>query len=79
MNNQNQLVEKSSQAMTALAIVLAMAMPTLAFAADQPDVSAVVTYIGYAVAALIAIGVAKLIPAAVMWLYSSLTTMIKRG
>lgn len=64
-----------------LAVATATAMPLVAFAADPgaPDVTDVVTYIGYAVAAITAIGVAKMIPAAAMWLYSSLTGMVKRG
>lgn len=65
-----------------LAVATATAMPLVAFAAEvpaAPDVANVVTYIGYAVAAITAIGVAKMIPAAAMWLYSSLTGMVKRG
>lgn len=64
-----------------LAVATVTAAPLVAFAAEAtpPDVSPVVTYIGYAVAAITAIGVAKMIPAAAMWLYSSLTSMIKRG
>lgn len=62
-----------------LALATATAMPVFAFAADAPDVSAITTYIGYATAAIVAIGTAKMIPAAAMWLYSSLTGMIKRG
>lgn len=62
------------------AVATATAMPLVAFAAPAaPDVTDVVTYIGYAVAAITAIGVAKMIPAAAMWLYSSLTGMVKRG
>ena len=63
------------------AVATATAMPLVAFAADPgaPDVTDVVTYIGYAVAAITAIGVAKMIPAVAMWLYSSLTGMVKRG
>lgn len=63
----------------ALAVVAVTTAPAVAFAADAPDVTPVVTYIGYAVAAITAIGVAKMIPSAAMWLYSSLTGMIKRG
>ena len=65
-----------------LVVATATAMPLVAFAAEAPaapDVTNVVTYIGYAVAAITAIGVAKMIPAASMWLYSSLTGMVKRG
>lgn len=63
------------------AILVAMALPVISFAADlqEPDVSKVTTYIGYAVGAVVAIGSAKLIPAVAMWLYSSLGSMAKRG
>ena len=63
------------------AVATVAVAPVVAFAAEAtpPDVSPVVTYIGYAVGAITAIGVAKMIPAAAMWLYSSLTSMIKRG
>lgn len=61
------------------ALAIAVMLPAFAFAADAPDVSAITTYIGYATAAVVAIGTAKMIPAAAMWLYSSLTGMIKRG
>ncbi|ELA08291.1 hypothetical protein MOMA_07006 [Moraxella macacae 0408225] len=63
----------------ALALVAVTTAPVVAFAADEPDVTKVVAYIGYAVAAITAIGVAKMIPSAAMWLYSSLTSMIRRG
>lgn len=62
-----------------LAVGAVVALPAVAFANDQPDVSSIVTYIGYATAAIVAIGAAKLIPAAAMWLYSSLGSMVKRG
>lgn len=61
------------------AVAVATALPAIAFANDAPDVSSITTYIGYATAAVVAIGTAKMIPAAAMWLYSSLTGMIKRG
>ena len=67
---------------TKFTVATATAMPLVAFASQDlaaPDVTNVVTYIGYAVAAITAIGVAKMIPAAAMWLYSSLTGMVKRG
>lgn len=64
-----------------LTVALVAAMPLLAFAEAPaaPDVTDIVTYIGYAVAAIVAIGTAKMIPAAAMWLYSSLTGAVKRG
>lgn len=63
------------------AVATATALPAIAFANDlqQPDVSQIVTYIGYAVGAIVAIGSAKLIPSVAMWLYSSLSSMAKRG
>lgn len=63
------------------AIATATALPAVSFAADlqQPDVSQIVTYIGYAVGAIVAIGSAKLIPAVAMWLYANLSSMAKRG
>lgn len=65
----------------ALALATLTFTPAIAFAngAEAPDVSSVVTYLGLSIAALTAIGVAKMIPAAVMWMYSSLVTMVKRG
>lgn len=52
-----------------------------AFAEDlaQPDTSKIVGYIGYATGAVVAIGSAKLIPAAAIWLYSKLASMVIRG
>lgn len=70
---------KTQKLGNALGVVAVTTVPAVAFAADAPDVTPVVTYIGYAVAAITAIGVAKMIPSAAMWLYSSLTGMIKRG
>lgn len=64
---------------TAVAVVAATPLFALAEVPTAPDVSSVVTYIGYAVAAVVAIGTAKMIPAAAMWLYSSLTGAVKRG
>ena len=74
-------VALSTKLANQLAVATATAMPLVAFAEvpAAPDVANVVTYIGYAVAAITAIGVAKMIPAAAMWLYSSLTGMVKRG
>lgn len=65
-------------------VASATALPVVAFANEAsiptPDVSKIVTYITVgAVAAVVAIGAAKQIPAAAMWLYNSLTSMIKRG
>ena len=57
-------------------------LPAVAMANDipAPDTSKIVTYIGTtAVAAVVAIGGAKMIPAAAMWLYTSITNMIKRS
>ncbi len=58
---------------------LALNAHAAAPAVEKPDVSAVLTYIGYAVGAVVAIGSAKMVPSAAMWLYSSLTSMVKRG
>lgn len=68
-----------SQAVATGVVLAITAVPALADVPQAPDVSDIVTYIGYAVAAITAIGVAKMIPAAAMWLYSSLTSMVKRG
>lgn len=73
------LKQKTSSFGNKMAVATAVALPAVAFANDQPDVSSIVTYIGYATAAIVAIGAAKLIPAAAMWLYSSLGSMVKRG
>lgn len=73
--------QKASKVGTISAIAVTTMLPAFAMAADlsAPDTSKIVEYIGYATAAIVAIGTAKLIPAAAMWLYSSLTGMIKRG
>lgn len=72
---------KMSKISTMSAVAFTTLLPAVAFANDlaAPDTSKITTYIGYATAAVVAIGTAKLIPAAAMWLYSSLTSMIKRG
>lgn len=70
---------RSASKKVVVAAVAAMPLFALAEAPAAPDVSAIVTYIGYAVAAIVAIGTAKMIPAAAMWLYSSLTGAVKRG
>lgn len=69
------LVDKTT-ILTLSAIAIA---PALADDLAQPDTSKIVGYIGYATAAVVAIGSAKLIPSAAMWLYSSLGSMVKRG
>lgn len=73
------LKQKASGFGNKMAVTTAVALPAVAFANDQPDVSNITNYIGYATAAIVAIGTAKLIPAAAMWLYSSLGSMVKRG
>lgn len=78
-NGQRTLVDKAGNVLAVVAAPLVLAAPAMADVPTAPDVSNVVTYIGYAVAAITAIGVAKMIPAAAMWLYSSLTGMVKRG
>lgn len=84
MTENNQVVSVTTQKRSNLsaAAVGALALaPVLAFAEvpAAPDVTEVLTYIGYAVVAIGAIGSAKMIPAAAMWLWSSLTGMAKRG
>lgn len=69
------LVDKT----TILAISAIAIAPALADEIAQPDTSKVVGYIGYATVAAVAIGSAKLIPSAAMWLYSKLTSMVVRG
>lgn len=58
---------------------VAVTAPAVSFAADAPDVSEVVSYLGLAVAAIGAIGAAKMIPAAATWLWSTLSGAVKRG
>ncbi len=74
---------KSGLVTNAKAVAIATGIGLLSVNANaapaEPDVTEVLTYIGYAVAAVAAIGSAKMIPAAAMWLYSSLTGMVKRG
>lgn len=72
---------KHSKIGTISAVAVTTMLPVFAMAADlsAPDTSKIVQYIGYATAAIVAIGTAKLIPSAAIWLYSSLTSMIKRG
>ena len=61
------------------ALVAVASLPAVALANDAPDVSSVVTYLGLAVAAIGAIGAAKMIPAAAIWLWSALSGAVKRG
>ena len=71
-----------SQKVVAGAVVASASLPAFANgdALAAPDMSKIVTYIGTtAVAAIVAIGGAKMIPAAAMWLYTSITNMIKRS
>lgn len=63
----------------ALALGVAVAAPTVAFAAEAPDVSEVVSYLGLAVVAIGAIGAAKMIPSAAIWLWSTLSSAVRRG
>lgn len=85
MTENNQVVsvttQKRSNRSTAAAVGALALAPVLAFAEvpAAPDVTEALTYIGYAVVAIGAIGSAKMIPAAAMWLWSSLTGMAKRG
>lgn len=64
-----------------VAVGVVAASPLVAFADTPaaPDVSSVVSYLGLAVAAIGAIGAAKMIPAAAMWLWSTLTVAVRRG
>lgn len=74
----NDLKQKAVNTATVATVAM---LPAVAFANDvpEPDVSKIVTYIGVtAVTAIVAIGGAKFIPAAAMWLYTSITSMIKR-
>lgn len=86
MDNQLQVVEQNgkttlkNRAGQALAVGAVSLAPVAAFAAaDAPDVTEAVTYIGLAVVAIGAIGAAKMIPAAATWLWSALTSTVKRG
>lgn len=57
-----------------------VAMPLLANAAGEAiDTSGVVTTLGLAVAAVGALGAAKLAPAALTWVWSLVSGMAKRG
>lgn len=80
-NTGNVATQKRSNILTTAVVAAVATLPVLAQAAvpEAPDVSESVTYIGYAVVAIGAIGAAKMIPAAAMWLWSSLTGMAKRG
>lgn len=74
----NDLKQKAVNTATVATVAM---LPAVAFANDvpAPDVTKIVTYISVtAVAAIVAIGGAKFIPAAAMWLYTSITSMIKR-
>lgn len=85
MDNQLQVVEQNgkttlkNRAGQALAVGAVSLAPVAAFAAEAPDVTEAVTYIGLAVVAIGAIGAAKMIPAAATWLWSALTSTVKRG
>lgn len=68
-----------SQAVVTGVVLAVTTIPAFAAVPEAPDVSDVVTYIGYAVGAVVAVGSAKMLPAAAMWLYSSLVGMVRRG
>lgn len=75
-----QLVPQTFQKSTNYAVALAfMFLPAFAFAAEAPDVSKVVEYLALAVAAIGAIGAAKMIPSAAIWLWTTLSSAVKRG
>lgn len=74
----NDLKQKAVNTATVATVAM---LPAVAFANDvpEPDVSKIVTYIAVtAVAAIVAIGGAKFIPSAAIWLYTSINNMIKR-
>lgn len=73
------LKQKVSSLGNKMAVTTAFVLPAVAFANDAPDTSSIITYIGYATAAIVAIGTAKLIPNAAIWLYSALGSAIRRG
>lgn len=76
------LSDIKNKASATLTVVAVTATPMLAHAEDlaAPDTSKIVTYIATtAVAAIVAIGGAKMIPAAAIWLYTAITGMIKRN
>lgn len=71
--------KKASKFGTYCAATVVMVTPAIAFAADAPDVSEVVKYLGLALVAIGAIGAAKMIPAAAIWLWSTLSSAVRRG
>lgn len=74
----NDLKQKAVNTATVATVAM---LPAVAFANDvpAPDVTKIVTYISVtAVAAIAAIGGAKFIPQAAMWLYTAVGNMIKR-
>lgn len=71
--------KKSQKIGNYLAVGAVATLPAVAFANDAPDVSAVVSYLGLAVVAIGAIGAAKMIPSAAIWLWSTLSSAVRRG
>lgn len=65
------------KAALSLALTAGMAMPALA--ADPLDVSTGVEYLGLALAAIGALGAAKLAPSAIMWVWGMVTSGARRG
>lgn len=62
-----------------VALGAVIASPLAANAAEAIDTSGVVTTLGLAVAAVGALGAAKLAPAALTWVWSLVSGMAKRG
>lgn len=75
--------ENISQKVVAGAVMASASLPAFAngdAALAAPDLTKIVAYISVtAVGAIVAIGGAKMIPAAALWLYTSITNMIKRS
>lgn len=61
------------------AVVALAVLPAFAFAADPLDMSTGVEYLTLALAAIGALGAAKLAPSAIMWVWGMVTQGARRG
>lgn len=73
------LKAKYQKAVNYAVVVGTPVLMTSAHAAGEVDTSTAVSTLGYALAALGAIGAAKLAPAAMTWVWSLVTQNAKRG
>lgn len=73
------LNQKYQKAVNTTAVVAIGLVASSAFANGAIDVSSATTQLGLALAALAALGAAKLAPAAIVWVWSIITRTASRG